>query len=145
MELKKLVKSGILILGEVSVATIRKWIERVLKTFDYYLLSIDDINNYLIKEEYILEYVDKDKLSFDYIILSEITIIERIKYINYVINAFNKLTKEERMIIYYLYIDKTKITTELICEKLNISLSKYFRDKNVAITRFAYALGMEDN
>lgn len=128
----------------MSAVAFRKWVERVLKTFDYYLLSIDYINNYFIKDEFTLKYVDKEKLSFDYIILSETTITERIKYINYVINAFNKLSREERMIIYYLYIDKTKITAELISDKLNISLSKYFRDKNFAITRFAYALGMED-
>ncbi len=129
----------------MTVVKIRKWVEVILKNFDYYLLSIGEIGNYIVKEEYIFKYIKKEELSLDYIILDESAIIERIKYINYVINAFNKLSKEERIIIYYLYIDKVKITSESICEKLNVSLSKYFRDKNVAITRFAYALGIGEN
>jgi ArpU family phage transcriptional regulator len=127
----------------VAMSKIRKWVEGELKKFDYYLLSIVSIDNYFVEKDCTLKYIYEDELSFDYIILSKETISERIRYINYVISAFNKLSEDERIIIYCLYICKEKTNSESICEKMNISLSKYFRDKKEAITRMAYALGIE--
>jgi ArpU family phage transcriptional regulator len=129
----------------VAISRIRKWVEDILKEFNYYLLSIGEISNYFIEENYTLKYVIKEELSFDYIMLDDETIVDRIKYINYVINAFNKLSKEERIIIYCLYICKEKFTSESICEKVNVSISKYYRDKKEAITKLAYALGIKED
>lgn len=127
------------------MSRIRKWVETILTKFDYYLLSIGEVNNYFIENNYNFEFVVKEKLSFDYITLDDETIIERINYINYVINAFNKLSKPERIIIYYLYICDVKLTSDSICEKVNMSLSKYYRDKKEAITKLAYALGIKED
>ena len=127
------------------MSRIRKWVEEEIKKFDYYLLSITNIDKFFIEINCTIKYIDEEKLDLEYIVLSKKTISERINYINYVVSAFNKLSKDERIIIYYAYMCKEKLTSEFMCEKMNISLSKYFRDKKEAIIRMAYALGMEED
>lgn len=123
----------------------KKNVEDVVTKYDYYNLSICNSQCSQINEKFELELIDKNKYDDSYLKISKEEQEKRIKYINYVRFSYNKLTTLERKIIYWTYIDKeNSYDDRFIANNLGFSLGYYYIKKKEALTRFAYALGIEE-
>jgi ArpU family phage transcriptional regulator len=115
----------------------KKLVEGNLKIFNYYLLStaddkelIIDRNTFEVKLEIDRESISKREM-------------EKLKFIDYVINRYNRLCTLDRKIIYYTYIIKEKCNDSFIANELGFDLNYYYRIKKGAIVSMAYALNVE--
>lgn len=121
----------------------KKNVENVITQYMYYNLSVDNCSACSINEDFLF-----DKLEFktddEYVIISSEERKKRIDYINYFRFSFNKLTKNERKIIYWTYIDKEdSYDDRFIANSLGFSLGYYYIKKKETLIRFAYSLGVE--
>ena len=99
---------------------------------DYYILKMD-IRKYF-------NSIDKT-----YVKISQEEQKRRIDFVNYVRFSFNKLTTEERKIIYWTYLDKeNNYDDRFIANNLGFSLGYYYIKKKETLIRFAYSLGVEE-
>ena len=125
----------------------KKNVEEVITKYDRYCLSICNNSNNKADENYLFNLIEECEVEEDlYPNISKEEIEKRIRYINYVRNAYNKLSVMERKIIYWAYLDKeNKRDDRYISNKLNFSLGYYYTKKKEAIIRFAYSLGVEES
>ena len=121
----------------------KKNVENVITKYIYYSLSVDNNSTSDIKDNYLLDkLVDGKSLSYTNISNEEKN--KRIEFINYVRFSFNKLTSEERKIIYWTYLDKeNNYDDRFIANSLGFSLGYYYIKKKETLIRFAYSLGVE--
>ena len=127
----------------------KKKVVETIKEYIFCCLSVDSNSTSKIGEEFKLDRLEFDeKESNDFI--SKYTSISnnerfrRIEFINYVRFSFNKLTEEERKIIYWTYLDKDdNYDDNYIANNLGLSLGYYYIRKKETLIRFAYALGVE--
>lgn len=68
---------------------------------------------------------------------------ERIKYINWIVRAVNRMTKLERTIIYKCYLDEDEQFDYQIYRDLNMSERNYYRVKSRLFYKLAFALKIE--
>ena len=122
----------------------KKNVENVITKYIYYSLSVDNNSTSDIKDNYLLDkLVDGKSLSYTNISNEEKN--KRIEFINYVRFSFNKLTSEERKIIYWTYLDKeNNYDDRFIANSLGFSLGYYYIKKKETLIRFAYSLGVEE-
>ena len=121
----------------------KKKVEEIIKNYTYYCLSVDNYSTTKIGEDYSLVKLDLLN-SNNYMIISENEKKRRVDYINYFRFSFNKLTTDERKIIYWTYLDKeNKYDDRFIANSLGFSLGYYYIKKKETLIRFAYALGVE--
>ncbi|SKB05159.1 ArpU family phage packaging/lysis transcriptional regulator [Sporosarcina newyorkensis] len=67
----------------------------------------------------------------------------RLKYINWIANAVNRLSKTERIIIYKRYLQDTEMFDYQIYAELNMSERNYYRLKARLFYKLAFALKIE--
>ena len=84
----------------ISWSKTKKNVEQTITKYIYYCLSVDSISTSKINDTFLLEELDINKLDNTYIRLEKEEYKKRINFINYVRFSFNKLTTEERKIIY---------------------------------------------
>ncbi len=121
----------------------KKNVEEVINKYIYYNLSVDDCSESLIGEDFLLEELDINKQK-NCPLKNDEEKKKRIEYINYVRYSFNKLTSDERKVIYWTYIDKeNNYDDRFIANSLGFSLGYYYIKKKETLIRFAYSLGVE--
>lgn len=121
----------------------KKNVENVITKYIYYSLSVDNNSTSDISDNYVLDKLVNDKSS-SYTNISNEEKNKRIEFINYVRFSFNKLTSEERKIIYWTYLDKeNNYDDRFIANSLGFSLGYYYIKKKETLIRFAYSLGVE--
>lgn len=129
----------------ISWSKTKKNVEQVISKYMLYSLSVDSSNSYSINEPYLLKELELDKIDKVYIKLDLNELKNRIDFVNYVRFSFNKLTTEERKIIYWTYIDKeNNYDDRYIANNLGFSLGYYYIKKKETLIRFAYSLGVEE-
>lgn len=128
----------------ISWSKTKKNIEHIIEKYNFLILSIDT-SQYIVNEEYKLELFDLNEMTQKYIKISEEEIKQRVEFINYVRFSYNKLTSDERKIIYWTYFDKeNKYDDRFIANNLGFSLGYYYIKKKEALIRFAFSLGVEE-
>ena len=119
-------------------------VENVINKYIYYNLSVDNNSTSCISDEYLLSELVIDGKNSIYLKLSLDEKKKRIEFINYVRFSFNKLTTDERKIIYWTYLDKeNNYDDRFIANSLGFSLGYYYIKKKETLIRFAYSLGVE--
>ncbi len=123
----------------------KKNVENIISKYVYYSLSVDSNSTSNISDSFTLDKIQYDQKFSSYIKLSNEEIEKRIDFINYVRFSFNKLTTEERKIIYWTYLDKeNNYDDRFIANNLGFSLGYYYIKKKETLIRFAYSLGVEE-
>ena len=113
----------------------KKLVEDNLKLYNRYLLSIVDNNQLIIDENTYEIILDVDE--------SNISKKEKLQFIKYVINRYNRLCILDKKIIYFTYMIKEKNNDGFIANKLGFDRNYYYRIKKEAIINMAYALNIE--
>ena len=122
----------------------KKNVETVITKYMYYNLSVDNHSTSVINDEFLLDKLETN-IDDKYIIITKEEIKKRVDYINYFRFSFNKLTKDERKIIYWTYLDKEdSYDDRFIANSLGFSLGYYYIKKKETLIRFAYSLGVEE-
>lgn len=122
----------------------KKNVEAVITKYIYYNLSIDSGQDFNINKDFTYNMIEEKFINDNYVKLSKEERILRINYINYVRFSYNKLTSEERKIIYWTYLDKeNNYDDSFIANNLGFSLGYYYIKKKETLIRFAYSLGVE--
>lgn len=68
---------------------------------------------------------------------------KRVKYINWIVSAVNRLSKTERAIIYKRYLQDDEMFDYQIYRDLNMSERNYYRIKSRMFYKLAFALKIE--
>ena len=122
----------------------KKNVETVITKYMYYNLSVDNHSTSVINDDFLLDKLEAN-IDDKYIIITKEEIKKCVDYINYFRFSFNKLTKDERKIIYWTYLDKEdSYDDRFIANSLGFSLGYYYIKKKETLIRFAYSLGVEE-
>lgn len=128
----------------ISWVNTKKAVEQIISKYVYYSLSVDSSSTSNIGENFRLEELSENGVDNSYIKIDEIEKKKRVEFINYVRFSFNKLTTDERKIIYWTYLDKeNNYDDRYIANSLGFSLGYYYIKKKETLIRFAYSLGVE--
>lgn len=145
----KLFLKGAVIMAQlinISWVKTKKSVEQTIAKYVYYSLSVDNSSTSNIGENFTLEELDFNATNNNYINLDFEKRKKRITFINYFRFSFNKLTTDERKIIYWTYLDKeNNYDDSFIANNLGFSLGYYYIKKKETLIRFAYSLGVEEN
>ena len=129
----------------ISWTKTKKNVEQIISQYIYYSLSVDNSSSSNIGDSYFLDALDFNSVDKTYIKISQEEQKRRIDFVNYVRFSFNKLTTEERKIIYWTYLDKeNNYDDRFIANNLGFSLGYYYIKKKETLIRFAYSLGVEE-
>lgn len=129
----------------ISWTKTKKNVEQIISQYIYYSLSVDNISSSNIGDSYLLDALDFNSIDKTYVKISQEEQKRRIDFVNYVRFSFNKLTTEERKIIYWTYLDKeNNYDDRFIANNLGFSLGYYYIKKKETLIRFAYSLGVEE-
>lgn len=123
-------------------------VEDIIHKYIFFCLSVDYYSTSEISDDYVIIEMEKEDEKYtQYFENSSITKEERLKrirFINYFRFSFNKLTEEERKMLYWTYLDKNNdYDDRFIANSLGFSLGYYYVRKKETLIRFAYALGVE--
>lgn len=129
----------------ISWTKTKKNVEQIISQYIYYSLSVDNSSSSNIGDSYLLDALDFNSIDKTYVKISQEEQKRRIDFVNYVRFSFNKLTTEERKIIYWTYLDKeNNYDDRFIANNLGFSLGYYYIKKKETLIRFAYSLGAEE-
>ncbi len=129
----------------ISWTKTKKNVEKIISKYIYYSLSVDSSSTSNIGESFLLEEINPNSLDNPYVKIDLTEKNKRIDFINYVRFSFNKLTTDERKIIYWTYLDKeNNYDDRYIANNLGFSLGYYYIKKKDTLIRFAYSLGVEE-
>ena len=129
----------------ISWTKTKKNVEQIISQYIYYSLSVDNSSSSNIGDSYLLYALDFNSIDKTYVKISQEEQKRRIDFVNYVRFSFNKLTTEERKIIYWTYLDKeNNYDDRFIANNLGFSLGYYYIKKKETLIRFAYSLGVEE-
>lgn len=129
----------------ISWTKTKKNVEQIISQYIYYSLSVDNSSSSNIEDSYLLDALDFNSIDKTYVKISQEEQKRRIDFVNYVRFSFNKLTTEERKIIYWTYLDKeNNYDDRFIANNLGFSLGYYYIKKKETLIRFAYSLGVEE-
>ncbi len=144
--IKCLTKGAVVMVEPINISWVntKKAVEQIISKYVYYSLSVDSSSTSNIGENFILEELSENGVDNSYIKIDEIEKKKRVEFINYVRFSFNKLTTDERKIIYWTYLDKeNNYDDRYIANSLGFSLGYYYIKKKETLIRFAYSLGVE--
>lgn len=131
--------------AKISWTKTKKNVENIITKYVYYVLSVDDSSTSLVKDNFILNCMEFKKPDNPYFKIDIDELKKRIEFINYFRISFNRLTSEERKIIYWTYIDKeNNYDDRYIANNLGFSLGYYYIKKKETLIRFSYCLGVEE-
>lgn len=126
-------------------AKTKKNVEQIISKYIYYCLSVDNDSTSSINEDFSLNELSYASSTNSYVRLEPQERKKRIEFINYFRFSFNKLTTDERKIIYWTYLDKeNNYDDRFIANNLGFSLGYYYIKKKETLIRFAYSLGVEE-
>ncbi|MGN1268159.1 MAG: hypothetical protein ACI4U0_01445 [Candidatus Aphodocola sp.] len=129
----------------ISWTKTKKNVEQVISQYVYYSLSVDNSSSSSIEDSYLLSALDFNSVDKTYVKIDIEEQKRRIEFVNYFRFSFNKLTTEERKIIYWTYLDKeNNYDDRYIANNLGFSLGYYYIKKKETLIRFAYSLGVEE-
>lgn len=129
----------------ISWTKTKKNVEQVISQYVYYSLSVDNSSSSSIEDSYLLSALDFNSVDKTYVKIDIDEQKRRIEFVNYFRFSFNKLTTEERKIIYWTYLDKeNNYDDRYIANNLGFSLGYYYIKKKETLIRFAYSLGVEE-
>ena len=129
----------------ISWTKTKKNVEQIISQYIYYSLSVDNSSSSNIGDSYLLDALDFNSIDKTYVKISQEEQKSRIDFVKYVRFSFNKLTTEERKIIYWTYLDKeNNYDDRFIANNLGFSLGYYYIKKKETLIRFAYSLGVEE-
>ena len=129
----------------ISWTKTKKNVEQIISQYIYYSLSVDNSSSSNIGDSYLLDALDFNSIDKTYVKIPQEEQKRRIDFVNYVRFSFNKLTTEERKIIYWTYLDKkNNYDDRFIANNLGFSLGYYYIKKKETLIRFAYSLGVEE-
>ena len=129
----------------ISWTKTKKNVEQIISQYIYYSLSVDNSSSSNIGDSDLLDALDFNSIDKTYVKISQEEQKRRIDFVNYVRFSFNKLTTEERKIIYWTYLDKeNNYDDRFIANNLGFSLGYYYIKKKETLIRFAYSLGVEE-
>lgn len=130
---------------DISWSKTKKNVEQIISKYIYFNLSVDNSSTTTISDTFTLNILDIDKIDGKYIKINTDEQRKRIDFVNYFRLSFNKLTTDERKIIYWTYLDKeNNYDDRYIANNLGFSLGYYYIKKKETIIRFAYCLGVEE-
>lgn len=131
--------------ANISWTKTKKNVEEIIIKYVYYILSVDDSSSNSASDNFLLENMEFKKPDNPYYKIEIDELKERIEFINYFRTAFNRLTTDERKIIYWTYIDKeNNYDDRYIANNLGFSLGYYYIKKKETLIRFSYCLGAEE-
>ena len=131
--------------ANISWTKTKKNVEEIITKYVYYILSVDDSSSNSASDNFLLENMEFKKPDNPYYKIEMDELKERIEFINYFRTAFNRLTTDERKIIYWTYIDKeNNYDDRYIANNLGFSLGYYYIKKKETLIRFSYCLGGEE-
>lgn len=123
----------------------KKNVEQTISKYIYYSLSVDNNSTSSINDNFLLDELSLNDISKTNINIEQEEKRKRIDFINCVRFSFNKLTTDERKIIYWTYFDKEdNYDDRFIANNLGFSLGYYYIKKKETLIRFAYSLGIEE-
>ncbi len=129
---------------DVNWTLTKKNVEIVIQKYLYYCLSIDNYPTSKINDDYSLNEFIQEEVYNSYVMIRADERARRAEFINYFRNSFNRLTSEERKLIYWNYLDKEdNYDDRFIANNLGFSLGHFYIKKKETLIRFAYALGIE--
>lgn len=123
-------------------------LEKIIEKYIFYCLSLDNYPVSTINDNYTFEKLAFDNSNIDpkYATINKKEIKDGVDFINNFRLSFNKLTTEERKLIYWTYIDvEHNYDDRYIANELGYSVGYYYILKKRTITRFAYALLIDFN
>ncbi len=127
----------------ISWPSTKENVNAIIKKYNFVVLSVSPSVE-IVDEALKFKLIQEEDLKKEYIKLTKEEIEERIKFINYVRFSYNKLTTDERKIIYWTFFDKeNNYDDRFIANNLGFSLGYYYIKKKDAIIRFAFSLGVE--
>lgn len=130
---------------DISWSKTKKNVEQIISKYIYFNLSVDNSSTTTMSDTFTLDTLDIDKIDGKYIKINIDEQKQRIDFVNYFRLSFNKLTTDERKIIYWTYLDKeNNYDDRYIANNLGFSLGYYYIKKKETIIRFAYCLGVEE-
>lgn len=132
-------------MGDVKISwnDTKKDIERLAEKYNLYTLSVC-MPQESLEENYKLKLISASDIVEKYIKIPKDEILKRIDFINYVRFSYNKLTSDERKIIYWTYFDReNRYDDRYIANNLGFSLGYYYIKKKDTLIRFAFSLGIE--
>ncbi len=132
-------------MGDVKISwnDTKKNIERLAEKYNLYTLSVC-MPQESLEEDYKLKLISASDIVEKYIKIPKDEILKRIDFINYVRFSYNKLTSDERKIIYWTYFDReNRYDDRYIANNLGFSLGYYYIKKKDTLIRFAFSLGIE--
>lgn len=128
----------------VSWSKTKKNIENITNKYNLYIISVSTPQDN-VDENYNYRLLNSGDLKNNYIKISDESFEERVEFINYVRYSYNKLTSDERKIVYWTYFDKeNNYDDRFIANNLGFSLGYYYMKKKEALIRFAFSLGVEE-
>ncbi len=131
--------------ANISWTKTKKNVEEIITKYVYYILSVDDSSSNSASDNFLLENMEFKRPDNPYYKIEIDELKERIEFINYFRTAFNRLTTDERKIIYWTYIDKeNNYDDRYIANNLGFSLGYYYIKKKETLIRFSYCLGVEE-
>ncbi len=120
-------------------------VKELINKYNYYSLSVDSKSDSKINDDFLLEQLDSYQNDNIYLKKDDCELKDRVVFINFVRSSFNRLTTEERKIIYWTYFDKEdNYDDRFIANNLGFSLGYYYIKKKETLIRFAYSLGIEE-
>lgn len=120
-------------------------VKELINKYNYYSLSVDSKSDSKINDDFLLEQLDSYQNDNIYLKKDDCELKDRVVFINSVRSSFNRLTTEERKIIYWTYFDKEdNYDDRFIANNLGFSLGYYYIKKKETLIRFAYSLGIEE-
>ncbi len=123
----------------------KKNVKEVIEKYNYYSLSVDSKSDSKINDNFLLEQLNTYQNNNIYLKKDDNELKNRVVFINLVRSSFNRLTTEERKIIYWTYLDKEdNYDDRFIANNLGFSLGYYYIKKKETLIRFAYCLGVEE-
>lgn len=121
-------------------------VEKALETYRYYSLQVSLERLPSITASYSLALAGSSlpSSSTENAAIANVDFEEqRLKYINWIANAVNRMTKLERKIIYKRYLEDTEMFDYQIYAELNMSERNYYRLKSRLFYKLAFALKIE--
>lgn len=129
----------------ISWSKTKKNVEQIISTYVYYNLSVDNSSTSFVNDTFTFSSLDINSIDNKYTKIDTVEQKRRIDFVNYFRFSFNKLTTDEKKIIYWTYLDKeNNYDDRYIANNLGFSLGYYYIKKKETIIRFAYCLGVEE-
>ena len=129
----------------ISWTKTKKNVEQMISRYIYYSLSVDNNSTSCINDNFLLDMLNINGIDKSHLNINQEEQKNRVDFINHVRFSFNKLTTEERKIIYWTYFDKEdNYDDRFIANNLGFSLGYYYIKKKETLIRCAYSLGVEE-